>query len=93
MTVYISVGACVNGSRPATKKVLREALADPAHRVRFDNTAAAWFPSESSWDPAGDNLADLPVGVVLSVTGPDPYTDRRWYASVTRLANGKIKVS
>jgi hypothetical protein len=38
-------------------------------------------------------VADVPVGVSLSVVGPDPYTDRRWYAQVSRSKDGKVKVA
>lgn len=29
-------------------------------------------------------LFGIPENLTLTVVGPDPYTDRRWYASVTR---------
>jgi hypothetical protein len=39
------------------------------------------------------NVGDVPEGVSLSVCGPDPYTDRRWWAQISRSKDGKVKVS
>lgn len=35
---------------------------------------------------------DLSATTTLTIVGPDPYTDRKWYASV-KVVNGKLKVS
>jgi hypothetical protein len=86
---YINVGAFVNEERPRTKKALREALASAPDTVWFDQTSAFLAPG---WDPR-IHLDGLEPGVTLTVVGPDPYRDRRWYASVTRDRAGKIRVS
>lgn len=68
-----------------TKKALKEAAkADPAD-VTFYSTSqlGAVF---------NGRLTEIPLGVTLSVVGPDPYTARNWYASITRDASGKITV-
>jgi hypothetical protein len=44
--------------------------------------------------PAFEGTAEeIPAGATLSVVGPDPFTSRRWYATVTRTANGSVKVA
>ena len=70
-------GAYVNGRRAASKKALREA--DPA-TVELEATSA--FGNEY-----GGPLSDAPHGK-YNVVGPDPYRDRRWYATITVDAKG-----
>lgn len=78
---YVNVGAYVNGTRPKTKKALREALkADPS-TVVFDCTVMG---RESDRFTAQHTVAS---GDVLQVVGPDPYRSRVWYASIR---NGKL---
>lgn len=84
---YINVGAWTrDGSRPQSKKALKDALkADPT-AIRFEGT--------SMLGPAFEGTAEeIPAGATLSVVGPDPFTSRRWYATVTRTANGSVKVA
>lgn len=74
-----------NGSRVKTKKQLKELLKENPHGVFFDGTGV--------FDEAGGYKGDeIPEGVTLSVVLPDPYKDRRSYATVKR--NGEaLKVS
>lgn len=82
---YINVGAFVAGGRPKTKKALKEALTDAPQTVRFEGTSAM--------GPQFRGYArDLTEGIRLSVAGPDPYTSRKWFATV-ELINGKFKIS
>lgn len=88
---FINVGAYVNGERPHTKKALREALASAPDTVRFDKTSA--YP----WMETNDygysiNPADILTSDILAVVGPDPYTSRKWYATVTRNREGKVTI-
>jgi hypothetical protein len=88
---YINVGARVNGQRPATKTALRNALkaVDAADAVAFDTTAMMG-------PRAGDFIAATPEDIgkdKLTVTGPDPYTSRKWYATVAVNSAGKITIS
>lgn len=81
--------AYINGGvdRLKTKKALKEAVkADPA-QVFFYSTAG--FHGETTFSGP---VSEMPEGVTLQVVGPDPYSKRDWYASVTRKA-GKIVVS
>jgi hypothetical protein len=71
-----------------TKTALKAAIkADPTNVVLY------------STDAFGPNrgkryLLDLLViGDKYTVTGPNPYTSRKWYATVEKLPNGTIKVS
>jgi hypothetical protein len=90
MGSYINTGAFVNGSRPASKKALREAIkADPAS-VTFDSTS---MMGARAGDVIKADASDIGKGNTLSVTGPDPYTARNWYASVQVSASGALKVT
>jgi len=69
-----------------TKKALKESLRDnPGNVVIY--TTSELSAKESH------NGARLPIGNKYQVTGPNPYTSRKWYATVEKLANGTIKVS
>lgn len=77
-------GIYVNFQRAKTKKALKEAVADPVAHVALE--ATSMFGNEYD-----GNLLDAPNGR-YSVVGPDPYTDRRWYATIT-VADGGVKVA
>jgi hypothetical protein len=80
---YINTGAYIGTARAASKAALIRAMrADPTG-VRFDRTAAVL-------DEGGAELsgAEIPAGVRLSVVGPDPYNNRKWYATVELTARG-----
>jgi hypothetical protein len=85
---YVNVGAYVNNRRPASKKALREALRDAPATVKFDSTALMGPRS-------GDTIKAEPADIgtySLSVAGPDPYSRRDWYATVS-VKNGKISLA
>lgn len=85
---YVNCGAYVNGERPKSKKALKDALKGGAsYNVRFDVTSLFDANTRSSY-----LSNDIPNGVSLSVCGPDPYTLRKWYATVTTV-NGNVKVT
>ena len=76
-------GAFVGNRRPASKKAFREAVQADA-----DN---CWLEATSVFgDEYSGTVADAPSGT-YSVVGPDPYRDRRWYATVTKR-DGKVTV-
>jgi hypothetical protein len=81
---YVNVGARLRGVRITTKKALREALANDPSAVEFDRTDGGLGRYVS-----GDAV---PSGIALSVCGPDPYHDRRWYATVVSSTD-KVIVS
>ncbi|MFJ1700443.1 hypothetical protein ACIOHC_36230 [Streptomyces sp. NPDC088252] len=80
---YINVGAYIDGERPKTKKALTDALANNPGSVRFDRTSP--LDGSDGKAIAGDAIPETDT---LTVTGPDPYTSRKWYASVKRTPTG-----
>lgn len=84
---YVNVGAYVDGRRPKSKKAVREALADNPLRVHFDVTSG--LGSHAGRTFQGDQV---PLGVTLSLVGPDPYTDRRFYGSIVKRPDGRVIV-
>lgn len=86
--MWINCGAIniLTGQRFKTKKALKEAVKTDASIVKFDRTTLELFGS-------GDLFCDeIPEGAKLSVVGPDPFSDRRWYATVERRGD-VVKVS
>lgn len=87
---YINVGVFINGERPPSKKALREAVKDAPETVTFDQTALGPFRTTQGTYLTPAQIQD---GETLTVAGPDPYRNRKWYASVTRdLDTGRIVV-
>lgn len=85
---WINVGAInvATGERFKTKKALNEALVTDPSCIRFDKTSIFGPPRDEIYC---DEIRD---GEKLSVVGPDPYSDRRWYASVSKQGN-RLKMS
>lgn len=81
-----NTGAFISHTRPASKAALRRALAGEPENVWFDATSGI-SPGAGNWRPE-----DITEDVILDVVGPDPYTRRNWYATVTRK-NGKLTVT
>lgn len=79
----MSYGAKIRGQRPKTKKQLKEALRDDPESVTLDNTAI--HGEFAGCTHRGDLLPNKFDEVVV---GPDPYTDRKWYAQVR--SNGTV---
>lgn len=86
---FINVGAHIDGKRPKSKKALKEALRDAPETVRFDCTAAVG-PDAGRSDIMGDSIPD---GATLTVAGPDPYTSRKWFASVKLSTKGGVSTT
>lgn len=86
MTQYVNVGCSIQGTRIPTKKALRDALKATPADVAFDGTSfmGPQFSGRGT---------EIPEGFTLQVCGPDPYSKRSWYASVTRTAAGIIRVA
>jgi hypothetical protein len=78
---YVNCGAYVRGSRPKTKKELKQAMKDNPDQVHFDST--------EMFHPGGCTGTTIPTDTTMMVIGPDPFTKRTWYASVT--SDGKVK--
>lgn len=90
---YVNVGARLDTgegepARVRTKKALREALAGHPCDVHFDNTSVVIVTGQQREYRA----SELPAGYRFQVVGPDPYADRKWYATV-ELKDGTPKVT
>jgi hypothetical protein len=85
---WINVGCKIG--EPAdwcpSKKAMKDALRESPVDVMFIGTALL---DTAQWSGRG---SEIPIGVKLSVCGPDPFTQRRWHATVTRSADGRIRV-
>lgn len=93
-TNYVSVGAMTTeGTRILTKSALKRAAADG--NVIFDQTGFIHQNNLPGYIEPGDllTLAAQDINFILSVVGPDPYNNRRWYANVQVGRDGKLKVS
>jgi len=80
---FINVGAKNGSNDVKTKKEL----------VALVNGDDPWlsFYGTSNFTPFNGGLKEIDGSTVLSVVGPNPYTSRKWYATVRR-ENGKITV-
>lgn len=93
MTRWINAGAKHStGVRVKTKAELKRTLKATPSAVIFDTTGN--FPNAEELIIASD-LGNRPHAAdeAWQVVGPDPYDDRRWYATVTvnRLGNLVVK--
>lgn len=75
---FVNVGALIKGQNVKSKKALREALATSPETVTFYATGLG-EPEQIKGDELPARLAD---GDKLTAVGPDPYTERRWYAQI-----------
>lgn len=85
--MYVNVGAQYNADKSdiPTKKALKDAIkADPGKVYFYPTSDFAGLPG---------TLDILEKGVKYSVTGPNPYTSRKWYATVEITHSGAIRVS
>lgn len=89
---WINAGASFDGRRVKTKAELKRLLKAEPQNVTFDTTGN--FPRREEIVTASD-LGNRPNAdsESWSIVGPDPYSDRRWYATVTvnRLKNLVVK--
>ncbi len=86
-------GAFIHGSRPKTKKALREAVEnlyavgtdpdDPKTLVRADPYSVVMEATSVFGNEYDGSLASAPKETKFSVVGPDPHTKRNWYATVS----------
>ena len=91
MTTYINAGAKhTTGARVKTKAELKRTLKATPDAVTFDPTDAF----TASGPVLASELDNRPrkADEVWQIVGPDPHTDRRWYASV-RVVKGELKVT
>lgn len=84
--MYVNVGVSnrSDGTDIPTKAALKRAIAANPDDVVVYGT--------SDMSPFTGSADDLLIGVKYSVTGPNPYTNRKWYATLEMGANGKVTV-
>lgn len=70
----MSHGVFINGRRPKSKKEVKEAIQAKPDSVYFENTSMLGGKDYS--------LKDVPDG--LTFVGPDPFTKRNFYGSISR---------
>lgn len=86
---YLNAGARTGAGQDfRTKKDLKAAITTNPTFVTIYVTDA--FGPNAGKSVIADNLE---IGVKYSVTGPNPYTSRKWYATVEKQPNGTVKVS
>lgn len=83
---YVNVGVrnIEDHSDIPSKRALLALLATNPEKVDFYGT--------SDFTPFSGNGYDLVIGVNYQVTGPNPYTNRKWYATVRKTVDGRFTV-
>lgn len=86
MSSYVNVGVKnrSDGTDIPTKAALKRAIAANPDDVVVYGT--------SDFTPFTGSADNLREGVKYSVTGPNPYTSRKWYATLEKGPNGKVTV-
>jgi hypothetical protein len=79
-------GLFVNGRRPRSKAEVKRVAAATPERLRVE--ATSYFGNE--WEGYADKL---PVGLVVRFVGPEPSTSRKFYGTLTRLSDGRLRVA
>lgn len=77
-------GIFINSSRPTSKKQVRDVIAVDPHCI-INLEATSVFGNEYD-----GSLREAPDGVYTFV-GPDPYTSRKFYGTITKR-DGKVTV-
>lgn len=93
MTNWVNVGAKYKamGANVPTKKELKRVLRDAPQSVILYTTGQ--FPNEE-YELTASDAGNLPnhLNTAYTVTGPDPYNDRKWYATVRTNHLGNLVV-
>jgi hypothetical protein len=94
MTTWINSGVIdkLTGQRVKTKAELRRLLAGAPQNVTFDHTALG-DTARFNGSEVAEMLFQAKGTKAYTVVGPDPYTKRVWYATVTVNRLGNLKVT
>lgn len=94
--MFINVGAYADNKRIITKTALKKMVKESPGILRFDQTSSLQdngMPRIISLEMVTKAIeSDGRTDIHLSVVGPDPYANRKWYATVNYF-NGKYTVS
>lgn len=77
----MSEGIRINGEYPKSKKAIKDAIKSDPETVTIDTTSA--FVDARTFP-----ITVAPIGQRIDFVGPDPYTNRKFYGSITRTATG-----
>ena len=80
-------GIYLEGSRPASKAAIKRFVAGGGDLADINIEATSVFGNEFDGP-----LSEAPLGTINFV-GPDPYTKRNYYGTITVLPDGTVKVS
>lgn len=78
-------GVFIHGRRPVSKKAVKQALIDKPDNVSIE--ATSFFGNE--FDGIATSMA---IGSKVHFVGPDPYTKRNFYGTITRKPDGTFRV-
>lgn len=78
-------GIFINGKRPKSKKQIRESLQSQSDKINLEATSL--FNNERD-----GSILEMSPGESVLIVGPDPYTDRRFYAKLIRRNDGSFKL-
>lgn len=86
--MFINVGASLEPRKSdfPTKKALKDAIA-------ADPTKVYIYPTSEFNATIPGTLDIMDKGHKYQVTGPNPYTNRKWYATVEITQDGRIRVT
>lgn len=76
------------GDHLDTKAELKELVEDQPHRLEFYCTSQ--FPPTAG---VTFMVSELKEGQLLTIVGPDPRHERKWYANIKRTPTGKLRVT
>lgn len=79
-------GIYVNYRRPKSKKEVIATVKASPEKVFLEATSL--FGNEYDGP-----ITDMPIGKMVYVVGPDPYTARNFYLNLTRKEDGTFKVA
>ena len=79
-------GIFLDGRRPKSKTELKRHLADGGGLSLISVEATSLFGNEYD-----GTLALAPENTVIHFVGPDPYTNRKFYGTIT-LRNGNVTI-
>ena len=79
-------GLFIRGNRPASKKAVKDFLANGG------DPGSIWIEAPSMFGNEYDGPVDQAPNGSYTFVGPDPYTKRSFYGTLT-VSNGTYKVS
>ena len=82
---FYEVHATINGADIKSKKALIEAIKTDPNSVHFKGVSM--FNTD-----VPERVSQIKHGITLQPVGPNPYSNRKWYANV-KIVNGQVKVS